>query len=118
ELIAEIRKLSSGHVDAVRQEAMINEVRAHLDASIQARLELGQAPEIAEIEAVQSFGTARRFVNQILNQETSRSSRFLSVATFLLSVLAVLALCSSAFSPQEEPKTLAEFAVLLPLFPA
>ncbi|MDR3690937.1 MAG: hypothetical protein P4L46_16280 [Fimbriimonas sp.] len=45
--------------------AVVMEVDAHLTESIQARLELGETSEIAEIGAVRSFHQPKRFVRQM-----------------------------------------------------
>ena len=71
ELISEIERLAHRHADDAKVAAIADEVRAHLDASVQARLELGATYVEAEREATQAFGDAREFVRQL----TALSSR-------------------------------------------
>lgn len=68
ELIGEIRGLSRCRIESRRQEAIVDEVQAHLDAAIQGRIELGLERHQAEQEAVASFGDPLEFVNKMVAQ--------------------------------------------------
>jgi hypothetical protein len=77
ELLAEIERLSRGLMSEARIAEVENEVRAHLDAAVQARLELGLSVGAAEQDAVASFGCARDFVAQLNGAESAKfDSRF------------------------------------------
>jgi len=66
ELIGEIRGLAHNRLDRDQQERIINELRAHFDASIQARFELDPNHVGAEHEAVISFGDPVVFVDKMV----------------------------------------------------
>jgi len=66
ELIGEIRGLAHKRLDKDQQERIINELRAHFDASVQARFELGPNHVGAEHEAVISFGDPVVFVDKMV----------------------------------------------------
>lgn len=92
ELIGEIRGLARHRVDSVILESTIDEVFAHLDSSIQARLELGDDVEIATLHAIEAFGKPSAFVDDMFGPEyVANDSRVdLGVASALaLSVLLV-----------------------------
>jgi hypothetical protein len=55
-------------------EAMLAEVEAHLDESIQARLELGEAPEIAELNAVADFDQPHVFARSMVSVHRDRTT--------------------------------------------
>ena len=74
ELIGEIRGLSRGRIDPSQAEKIVDEVRAHLDASIQARIELGKPREEAESEAIVAFGDPRQFVESLRREPSVRKS--------------------------------------------
>ena len=69
------RELSTGET-----QALVAETRAHLEDSIQARLELGVTPEEAEREALAAFGEARRIGQEVRRREPLIDRRFLLVA--------------------------------------
>ncbi len=97
ELIGEIRGLSRGRIDSRQQEVIIDEVQAHLDAAIKARLELGLSEVEAQEEAVSAFGDPLDFVTKmVLRHPSPKHSWFdrnvwkaLLASTVFLSVFCV-----------------------------
>jgi hypothetical protein len=71
-LIGEIRGLANGRIDSTQLEEVTEEVRAHLDAGIQARLELGLTPEAAEEEVVRGFGDPVKVIDDLAPLHPSR----------------------------------------------
>ena len=65
ELIGELRGLAHGRLSEKKCEQMLDEVRAHLDESIQARMELAMPRAQAESEAIQAFGDPVEFVEKM-----------------------------------------------------
>src|SRR3569832_1252864 len=63
--VEDIRAAARGRIDEAALENVLEEVRAHLDASIQARLELGIAPEIAVRETITGFGDPIAFAKNM-----------------------------------------------------
>ena len=100
ELIGEIRGLTNGRMDATQQEKILEEVRTHLDAGIQARLELGVDPRVAEQESISAFGNARLFVDQLSQTGEAKGSPFDSgVAIALLLSILLTAVAFTAAPP-------------------
>lgn len=64
-LLSEIRRLAANQFSAERLAEVDQELRAHLDASIQARLELGLETQQAEREAVAAFGDPKAFIREL-----------------------------------------------------
>jgi len=64
-LLDEIKRLSRGKIS----EETLDEVRAHLDAAIQARLELGSSLADAEIASVAAFGDPKDFVRELVGDQ-------------------------------------------------
>jgi hypothetical protein len=81
-LIGEIRGLSQDRVDSASREKVLDEVRAHLDASIQGRLELGLSRDDAETEVVESFGDPQKFVAKMGEQHPVRKRLWFDRATW------------------------------------
>jgi hypothetical protein len=71
ELLGEIRGLAYGRLSGDRIEKVISEVRTHLDASLQARLEMVADQEVAESETVDAFGDPIEFVEKIAEKQRS-----------------------------------------------
>ncbi len=117
-LIDEIREIAAGKIDARRLQEVTDEVRTHLDASIQSRLELGQVPGLAELEAIEAFGSAKSFVSSLLICKRPRLGPVLSIVATFLSTVAVTTLVWSVFCNAEESKTWAELAVLCAALPS
>jgi hypothetical protein len=65
QFMIQLQSEAAKSLDAAAAQMLAIEVEAHLDESIQARLELGEPSEIAEINAVAGFADARRFVRQM-----------------------------------------------------
>ena len=65
EFLEELRRESALHFEPDVATAMLLEVEAHLDESIQSRLELGESREFAERQAVKSFHEPKRFVRSM-----------------------------------------------------
>jgi hypothetical protein len=84
-LLDEIRRLAAGRLSADELQKLIDEARAHLDASFQEHLSLGRSAAEAEQQAVNAFGSARDFVRPILR----RKSRAINRAAFLIALVAV-----------------------------
>jgi hypothetical protein len=87
-LVQQILASAKTRMSESAAQELADEVRAHLDASIQARLELGQTPEEAEQEAVASFGSTVSFVNSFLPHvtKTKRFDRATFIATLIVLV--------------------------------
>src|SRR5690242_5154609 len=69
ELIGEIRGLANGRMDRKKSEQMVQEVRAHLDESLRARLEFIADRAVAERETVAAFGDPQEFVDKMAAKE-------------------------------------------------
>lgn len=93
ELIGEIKVLSWRRIDGRRQAELIDEVLAHLDANIQARMELGSSIKEAEEEAVRSFGDPIDFVQCMADRYPTRLSLWFDRGVWraLVAVLAITA---------------------------
>ena len=65
-LITEIERKTDGRLTDVIRQGILDEVEAHLDAAIRARIELGMETNQAEREAVEVFGTPDIFLTGIL----------------------------------------------------
>jgi hypothetical protein len=59
---------SARRLDPAVARALHDEIAAHLDAAIQARMELGESPEEAERNAVAAFGDVRGVARQIADE--------------------------------------------------
>lgn len=63
-------------------EALLAETEAHLDVSIQARLELGDSAAVAERGAVEAFGSPRQIVGRLVEIRRARfQTLFLGLTT-------------------------------------
>ena len=62
EFLDELRRECALHFEPAVATAVVIEVDAHICESIQARIELGDSPEEAEINAVRAFHKPRKFV--------------------------------------------------------
>ena len=56
---------SAKRLDPALRSALHNEIAAHLDAAIQARMELGDSPDEAERSAIAAFGDVKRIVKGV-----------------------------------------------------
>jgi hypothetical protein len=65
-LLEDIRKEAEASLDPAMTRAVLDEIAAHLDASIQARMELGDSVDQAERDAVAEFGSARVLVRGLM----------------------------------------------------
>lgn len=87
-LSSEIRTLARGKIGAATLDVTVDEVIAHLDASIQARLEMGDNIEEAERAALQEFGSAKAFIDALLKSQ--KPARVSSDETFGLTFATLL----------------------------
>ena len=90
ELLNQIRTVAGGRLGAAEIERILDEVHAHLDASIHARLELGVSHQEAEGEAVAAFGDARLFVRALTGQNSRPRVWHGLVLGFLVAVSIVM----------------------------
>ncbi len=74
EFLAELQRECALRFTPETAMSMMMEVEVHLDESIQARLELGEAPEVAEINAVAAFSTTEIFVQRMEEVHTHAPS--------------------------------------------
>jgi hypothetical protein len=74
--LEEIRAQGVHKVDPDVLHEAVRELDAHLTAAIQARMELGTHPELAELESVRSMGTPKAIVDRLL--EVERTPRTVS----------------------------------------
>jgi len=88
ELIGEIRGLARGKLDDTQLSAVLDEVRTHLDLSIQSRLELGQQVPEAQHEAIVSFGDPKVFVQGL--EMSYRAKETPIQASFFLAALVMI----------------------------
>jgi len=65
-LLYEIERQTTDRLSDESRQHLLDEVACHLDAAIQARLELGMTVPEAEIEAVESFGAPKVYVDDLL----------------------------------------------------
>jgi hypothetical protein len=65
EFLEELRKECALHFDPEVTDTLVMEVDAHITESIQARLELGDIQEDAELNAVRSFHQPKKFVSRM-----------------------------------------------------
>jgi len=65
-LLHEIERQTTDRLSEKSRQDLLDEVSAHLDAAIQARLELGMSPLEAETEAVESFGHPKAYIDDLL----------------------------------------------------
>ena len=103
-LVAEIRELARGKIDRSRIDEIEDEVRAHLDASIQARLEMGFQVD-AEADAIKSFGDPEEFVATLVksNRGVSNATVDPSVIAILIGIIAYSALLLSRINTDASP---------------
>ena len=73
--LEELAASAGRELSAFETRALVAETRAHLEDSIQARLELGLTLEQAEREAVAAFGSPRRIVRAVVVPDLARSVR-------------------------------------------
>lgn len=86
-------------------EALLSEVREHLNDSIQARLELGSSLEEAERDAVAAFGAPQRVARSVSEAPPNGvKARMVCLTTYWC--LFVPTLVWSAFSTRSMPETL------------
>ena len=102
-----IEAARNGMRDAEIKE-MISEVRAHLDASIQARLEMGASSYDSSREATTSFGDAKAFVTSY--KASHRRTGPLAIPIFLVTTLAILCGAMASFGPIDN-RSLGSFAL-------
>jgi len=93
ELIGAIRELARGRIEDNQCAKMLDEVRGHLDAGIQARIEMGMALEAAEEEAVLGFGDPREFVQKMAGRHPIQRYEFFDRKS-LVAMLCALAFAS------------------------
>ena len=74
EFLSKLADEARGNLSPEVTQALVCEVAGHLDESIQSRLELGEPPEVAEINAIAAFATPASFVHGMETvHETTRS---------------------------------------------
>jgi hypothetical protein len=74
DFLTELHRQCLIHLEPEIVEAMMLEVQAHLDESIQARLELGEAPKIAELNAIAAFEAPQGFARSMIQVHQKRGS--------------------------------------------
>jgi hypothetical protein len=104
ELIGEIRGLSLGRVEQGRIEEIAEEVRAHLDAAVRARLELGMLPAEAEAEAVAAFGNPILVVNELASLHPAKSKTAFDRGVTRSLFCSLLGLCSFICFVESRPR--------------
>lgn len=82
-LLTELERQTEDRLSDESRKSLIGEVECHLDAAIQARLELGMSQSEAEIEAVEAFGHPKQYVDDILRiHERSQNPQTRSTVVF------------------------------------
>jgi len=125
-LLTEVERESSRSMTPLLQRELIDEAAAHLDASIQARLELGMDPEVATREAVHEFGDPREFVKEIRKtyeranrkEVSDQGSKWAKVAGYtMVSYAAFAILCTAGGTfDWRLPLILVGAAIAIPAF--
>jgi len=95
-LLVELR-LSMRDLEDEKVEQVLNEVRTHLDASIQARIELGLAESEATAEAIKAFGTPIVAAKQVIDQQKIMRRDHGYVGAVFLFIAAYLAIQNGDF---------------------
>lgn len=95
-LIDDIRTLARKRVNRVGLDESLDEVRAHLDEAIQARLEIGLSREESENEAILSFGDPEEFVQDLANEHGKYSYSLVDKGAFAAMLFSMLA-CAIIF---------------------
>lgn len=90
--------------------ALVIEIAAHLDATIQARMETGETPDAATQNALNSFGDPKKIVASFAQVHTTKPPRI--YLPFLLSTLVATGLYSLAFATPAGAAALALLVVL------
>jgi len=87
EFLERLRLECALHFEPEITDAVVTEVDAHIMESIQARLELGESEQEAEVNAVRSFHQPRKFVQsmgQVHQDEATHDSPLLAIGLALL----------------------------------
>jgi hypothetical protein len=97
-LIHEIIAATTGRLPTTEIVNLTDEVRAHLDASIQARLELGMPAEEAELEAIACFGDPTKFVQQIVSLHAVEPPKYRALLlTMVVAITYVFTFCTMTY---------------------
>jgi len=91
-ILTEIERQSEkGFSEELRQQ-LLDEASAHLDAAIQARLEMGVDPDIAAKDAVKEFGSPKEYVDELRKtyQQANRTQVTESVSGWSRAALVTL----------------------------
>lgn len=93
------------------RRALQDELKCHLEASVQARLETGESLEEAEVNAIRAFGPVTKIIASLGEVHVPRPKRI--SRPFLLSALALLGSYSFAFGFPSASVGMAIFAAVL-----
>jgi len=125
-LLVELEHQTNGRLSDESKQLLLDEVAAHLDAAIQARLELGMTPLEAEVEAVEAFGHPQSYVDDLLSvhersKPTVKNTWYRSGDRRTLITLSILsAFCTvcilTGIPSFENPATLIAVLAALPVF--
>jgi hypothetical protein len=91
QLIQQIIDATKGRVSGAEIKSLTDDVRAHLDASIQARLDSQQSVAEAEEGAIEEFGPVEGFVAAVLARKEKGFGKA-TFACFLLGLLGIAAI--------------------------
>ncbi len=73
QFLTSLRTYAYRRLSDQQANALTDEINAHLDAAIQARIELGDTPAEAERSAVHAFGSPKVVVNRLAKLETPKA---------------------------------------------